>query len=380
MLINLREATFVEGVDKDFITEITHYLYLYQSQNSTNSTSQNQHLQQNEFHGSYFTGKSLASKLQPVFFAAGCIANIIIIIYFLTRYVGKQSRKTTPIPLATSRDHTTIKIVTRRRKMSSYHFLLILLAIADLFCCMILLVASYQHMWQSNKWYCRLGSLIMESCSLFSICSLVLLFYEKYRGIVYHRQEPLRKRKYLLMSIACFLFSWAVYIPEIFEVRLQDKACVLRKSYIKTEFFALFSWYRFIDTLLPTALMSIFRWRISIYIHNVTNNLSGNGGTLRRRTPSDINRRAALRTINWLFGFYTLLIVPWRIVYTVSEYYVYFNNDFVQKHNKIIDLGKCVLILLLFMNNVVNIFVYLVLIPNFRRFVKKIFSCGMVRK
>ena len=377
--------SFVKDLHTSLMSKTTQHL-LHLSKNTTTTTTstttttttfQNQQNHQDKPHGWYCTGKSLASKAQTVFYTAGCIANIIILIYFMTRYGRKQTRKI--IPTVTFYDHTKIRITIRRRKMSSYHFLLILLAIADLICCAILLVASYQYLWQSNDWYCPLGSLIMESCSMFSICSLVLLFYERYRGIVYQRQEPLKKRTYLLASFVCFLFSWGAFIPEIFEVELHDgRSCVLKKSYTKDEFFAVFSWYRFIDAVLPTVLMFWFRLKISKHIHNVTNNLYG--GANRRKTLSDVNRRAALRTINWLFGFYTLLIVPWRIVYTVSEYFLYFHEDFVQKYDRVFEIGKAIIILLLFMNNVVNIFVYLVLIPDFRRFLKKTFSCGILSK
>ena len=367
MFINL--SNIVESVDAGFVSKSTQKAHF--SRNTT--TTKIKQVRQDKPHGWN------SSMELTVIFTAGCIANIIILIYFMTRYGRKQTRKI--IPTVTFYDHTKIRITIRRRKMSSYHFLLILLAIADLICCAILLVASYQYLWHSNDWYCPLGSLIMESCSMFSICSLVLLFYERYRGIVYQRQEPLKKRTYLLASFVCFLFSWGAFIPEIFEVELHDgRSCVLKKSYTKDEFFAVFSWYRFIDAVLPTVLMFWFRLKISKHIHNVTNNLSVSGGTIRRRTASDINRRAALRTINWLFGFYTLLIVPWRIVYTVSEYFLYFHEDFVQKYDRVFEIGKAIVLLLFFLNNVVNIFVYLVLIPDFRRFLKKTFSCGILSK
>ena len=377
MAVHANQITFiypsndssVEDEETKFKMKTTQYLHL--SQNATTITT-SLHNQQEKFNELYFLVCTLLT--------TGCVANIIIITYFLSKYVGKQSRKATSIPLATSSDHTTIKIVTRRRKMSSYHFLLILLAIADLFCCVILLTINFLHMWRSTNWYCRLISLIEESCFMFPVCLLVLTFYERYQGIVYHRYKQLRKRTYLLMSVACFLLSWAVFIPKIFGVELQeDQGCVLRESYTKIEFFTLYSWYRFIDAVLPTALVFNFRWRISKHIHNVTNSLSGFDGT-RRRTPSNINRKAGLRTINWLFFVYTLLIVPWRIVGTVMLYFKYFHKDFVQKHKNVFYFGKTIVILLLFMNNVVNIFVYLVLIPNFRRFVKKIFSCGILSK
>ena len=358
MLLTPINRSFVEGLNSS-----TQQLQLPVTQNTTAPD-------QNKPHGWFCFGKSLASKVQIIFFTAGCIANIIIIVYFVIRH-GK--RKASPaIPTTAS---------TRRKPMSSYHFLLVLLAIADLFACGILLLTSYQYLWSSSNWYCRLGSMVLEASSTFSIWSLVLLFYERYHGIV-HRFNKMRKRTYLLISLLSFVLSWVAFLPEIFEVNLQsDGACVVIMSYTKLEFYALFFYYRALDTVMPTASMFYFRWRISRYISNVTNNVSD---ALPRTTSHTAqirrlqNSRTALRTINWLFGFYTLLIAPWRIVYSVAMYTMYFNNAFMEHYEKLLTLIYAVIYLLYFMNNVVNILVYAVLIPDFRKFLRKIFTCGIV--
>ena len=319
-------------------------------------------------------------KIQTTFFTVGVFANILIIVYFSTRH-GKRRAS-----INMTRNSEVIKVVIRRKNMTSYNFLLVILAIADLLACCSLLVSHYQqYMWHSSSWYCRFSSLVLEAVSTFSIWSLVLLFYQRYRGIVNH-VDKLRKRTYMGISFLLFVCSFLVFAPEIFEVDLaEDNKCVLKTSYNKIEFYTLFFYYRVLDTFLPTALMFFFRLKTSRYVRHVSRNIrsigaGGSGGLptnlLRRR----LNTRTAIRTINWLFGFYTLTIVPWRLAYTVTMYLTYFHAEFMAIHEQTMDLFNGLVYFMGFSNNFVNIFVYAILIADIRRFLKRVFTCGLYSK
>ena len=134
-------------------------------------------------------GTSFTGKIQNSAVSIGILGNILIIAYFLHR--------------------------NRRNigKMSSYHFLMILLAIFDSVTCWGLALSKYQQNWEMSALSCQLGASALEVMSLASIWALVLIFYERYRGILYPFGKRLNKKRYLALNILNAAVSWKIYQP-----------------------------------------------------------------------------------------------------------------------------------------------------------------------
>lgn len=288
--------------------------------------------------------EDIGTRIQLTVYYIGIIGNLIIIMYFI--YASRKNLF----------------------KMSAYHFLLILLAFMDFYMCLVLLMSKYQHYWHSQMTvsYCRFGSAILEVSSLVSIWALVLLFYERYKGIVYPFKRKLNKKKYFGLTVLYTALSWVLYIPEFFEVKVdQFDRCVFKKSYSKIEFHCLLIYYRFFDTILPATLMFYFRRKISKYVTRISTTIRNSSDDSSNQNSRRNRNNIALRTLTHLLGFYTFLIVPWKVLYNIALYLIYFEEELVIKHNLLI-LQSATFIFAL--NNIINVFVYLYLIKDFRQF------------
>eukprot|EP00111_Clytia_hemisphaerica_P004847 TCONS_00013932-protein len=295
--------------------------------------------------------EDISTKVQLTIYYIGIIGNIVIMIYFVC--------------------------VSRKNifKMSAYHFLLVLLAFEDFNMCLWLLLSKYQYNWSMTVLYCRFGSAILEVSSLAAIWALVLLFYERYKGIVYPFKRKLNKKKYFGLTLLYTILSWMLYIPEYFEVKVDKfERCVLKKSYTKIEFHCLLIYYRLFDTILPTALMFYFQRKISNYVKRISMTIRTTDNSRNHQNSRQNRNNIALKTLTHLLGFYTFLIVPWKILYNVALYLIYFEEELVIKHNlQILQSATCVFAL----NNIINVFVYLYLIKDFRKFLVSIVNCNL---
>ena len=267
----------------------------------------------------------------------GMIGNILIIVYFWkinNEHVGR---------------------------MSTYHFLIILLAITDLIVIAVTGISSVatdgktitdQVHIQLILWAMRSGS-ASASCWM-----LVLLSYERYRSIVHPFKRRLKK-KYAFYFGICV---WCACISAQLSTFL-----VYEKNRNR---FPIFLVAVCMDCFLPSIALLFFYWRISTYLSK--NDLSSNTNQVTSSDDETKSRRntnrSANKTIRNLAILYVCLVWPSRIlgfaVLLIAEYGIVFYCQ-----NQLF-FGVLVEILCIFtlVNNAVNVFVYAIMIDGFKSF------------
>jgi 7 transmembrane receptor (rhodopsin family). len=273
-------------------------------------------------------------KIRLLYFI-GVIGNALIIVYFLKTNKKSLSR------------------------MSSYHFLIVKLALADLLVCTLFSLENWSRRFPSqyhDTLFVIKGTSISVSCWL-----LVFLSFERYRNIVHRFKQEITKRQFTLVTILTTLFFLASYV-----------SYVLRKDNLLAveTFLYTLSGYVLMDNMLPITFMCYFYRRISKTLLSapvvVTTDIANSQRHLQ-------NKKAAQRTLKLLILIYVVCVLPGRLAITL--FYI------LHQYMGVISLRTTDLLnnavkFLVCMNNVVNVFVYTKMIVDFRRFVINVFTCG----
>ena len=294
----------------------------------------------------------------------------------------------------------------RIKHMSSYHFLIILLAVIDLvavtydaFTSILLKSSSIEiDVFAYSVIFGIRSSLFTASCWL-----LVLLSYERYRTIVHPFREKIRKRFIGVVCISGWLFCIVGYVLMYKKTTLTTNITIGGGTYFVMLLPSIIM--LLLDCLAPSLCLLYFYKRIENYMKktiarltysnsnsdNNDNNLSVNGnnstmnisinnisniGNSVVRNGQKTKDQGAVNTLRNLIIVYVFLVWPGRVVYiiihtlTVFYYLLYIENfSFL---NLMLEAFEIWIVL----NNLANVFVYLVLIQKFREFLWEIVSCN----
>ena len=299
----------------------------------------------------------------PVIFGVASLWNILIIFYF-------------------------VKINLRNlRKMSSYHFLIINLAVADL--CVTLGVSilypfNVKPLWELGTFGCVfLRHFLSTVCPMISCWLLVLISFARFRSIVYPLRARINKKKY---GLAC-LSVWVIVSLLNLYIFMNREVKVLRSgvfsiclgsgehAHAMIQYFVTYV----LDSFLPFAIMLFLYYQMKKRM-----NTEENENAFALNEQSRQRNRRALRTIRGLILLFTVTVIPVRICYVltwVSYFYATNNSLFPFRLTSALVLIFTWLILFVYlMNNALNIFVYAKMIPPFRRFLLTTFTFGMYGK
>ena len=295
----------------------------------------------------------------PVIFGIGSFWNLLIIIYFMNIHSKNL------------------------RKMSSYHFLIVSLAVADLCTSVIVsIIFPFNHTpsWEPGIFGCILVGFSYAVCPLVSCWLLVIISFARFRSIVYPLRARINKKRYALACLSIWSIASLVNTYILMNGELskdggsgdlycdslnQDGGTVIQ-----------FSINYFLASFLPSAIMLILYHRIKKKIKTEENENS-----FAMTDQSRQRNRRAMRTIRGLIWLFTLTVIPVR-VYDILLLAVYPN---VPKSDDNLFTTIEVLRIILsplrdfitFLNNILNIFIYAKMIPDFRRFLTTIFTFGM---
>ena len=297
---------------------------------------------------------SISKRIVPAFSVFGAIGNVLIMVYFLKLNSGKL------------------------KDMSSYHFLIIELAVIDFVVSIgtpFYIYIFYNNEWVLGEFACTVGyPFMMSICPLISCWLLVLLSYDRYRSITQPFKVRISKRIYFLASIVLFMLAFLPFIPFIQKtVVYKDDAnrlqCLDGMHAFKGIHYVFYSMvFCSTDCFLPASLLYFFYrniWR-----------------KLRDETPTAANmeleerNRVALHTLRNLIFVYVLTVFPGRLVVTSFHIYENFMTVDVSAMHVFHELFS----LLSLLNNIVNIFVYTVIIKDFRLYLWKIFTFSIIRR
>ena len=287
----------------------------------------------------------------PVYFGFGVLGNLLIIIFFLQMYAKKLS------------------------KMSSYHFMIVNIAVADLFVCSYFAkIRDISSESSSRRFECVFFSPFRNSvCPAASVWLLTLLSYARYRLVVKPFQPKMTKKKCTLFVIACWIVSFCTSLILFVNVRYSDdsKSCysalTLKQWKINNTTIFVF------ESLITLFLMLYFYCKIK-------KKLLENDLRLPRQSSSQKRNRTALKTIKYLLIIYATTTCFGRLLYGFAIFIKLIIDEESlfgkRKMNVYLWLFEDAIALLGLSNNVVNIFVYIKMIPDFRRFLLTIFSFG----
>ncbi|XP_066936073.1 urotensin-2 receptor-like [Clytia hemisphaerica] len=316
---------------------------------TTNSSVQVNHEERNTIF--------LSTKILPAVLCFGTIGNFLIIIYFI-----KINRK-------------------KLAKMSAYHFLIINLAIADFLTCLgMVFVTFYLGVpeWKLGKFGCSfMLGFSGSACPYASCWILVLLSYARYRSIVKPLIPRITKIKCsiicLIIWTLCLVGSLDSFLKRDITVKHGHKKCTSEVGLTRR---ILFSSIRFtLDSAIPVMFLLYFYIRIKTTMsrEDRSNSLAANDSTRQRN-------QNALKTIMSLVIIYVICVCPGRLLYLTREVLLATldeNSDVYKGIQNTSGWNSILRLILLYLNNVVNIFVYLKLIMGFRNF---LFTFGRWRR
>ena len=284
---------------------------------------------------------------------AGLLGNIIIIVYFIK--INK----------------------IRIKRMSTYHFLIILLAITDLAAiisgCIYSIVFNKSTINNDQETWGWLAE-IKESFVTTSCWMLPLLYYDRYRSIVHPFDRRMKKKVAFYFWICILVVRILIYVVSIFVLGRNDE---LSQDYFKEEILVSVV-VVCIDCVLPFIALIFSYWKISRYLakNNINKTTSATASTSSQIQSRRDTNKIASKTIRNLVILNVCLVWPGRIL--VLALFSYFLGDFtfLLERYLLFTVLKEIAYVLILLNNVVNVFVYAVMIKDFRSFLWRLVPCG----
>jgi len=284
-------------------------------------------------------------------FTAGVTGNTLIIVYFLSRW-------------------------KHLNKMSCYHLFIIQLAFTDIFVCISLPLSKiydsfYGEMRNMNKVTCLwLSTIPYHVATTTSGWLLVGLSFDRYRKIIHPFKWQLNKKMVLLFTTLLWGVSYCVSLPFTLTLRYDtnSKRCLAKTLF--TMIYHLGIQSVTIECLLPILSMSVLYRKSSrkLLLQSV------DAQQLNRENYEHFKqRKKAVKTIKWLIVFFTLTVLPGRIVHIVRlmllfKYKESVNQEIVSPILYFMDKYT-------YVNNMINVFVYCKINRNFRQYLRKKFIC-----
>ena len=284
----------------------------------------------------------------------GAFGNLLIIAYFLK-----------------------INFAIKLTKMSLYHFLIIQLAIVDLITSVITSITIsefYKPAWRMGSFMCTFGSKFLISILPYISCwILVLISYERYRSITQPFAIRGTKCKYSIIIFLIVAICCLAFIPLMARTKFKKDAhnnnprCLEgTKIFSATDYIIYELFRRIFDCFLPATLMYLFFRRIQNWMNKDVNHLPLTEESKKRNS-------LALKTLRNLIIVYICCVFPGRLVVTGLNAEDNFRTD---RRRIYFSLVHELFSLVCLLNNVVNVFVYAVMIKDFRRFLLTVITLG----
>ena len=297
----------------------------------------------------------------PVIFGIGSFWNLLIIIYFVK--INLKSLK----------------------KTSSYHFLIIKLAVVDL--CTSVGVSITFHFnakptWELGTFGCILMKNFVDGvCPMVSCWLLVLISFARFRSVLYPLRERINKKKYSLVCLFIWILAFLLNVyafMTINEMEIQGATrCYSDAPYEKMITFMFLKY--FLDSFIPFAIMLVLYYKMKKRL-----NAEENENSFALNNQSRQRNRRALRIIRGLLFLFAITMILGRVLMILSWALAFFESNYFPLfwtfHYVFIQMLSPLLSLNFFMNNILNIFIYAKMIPGFRSFLLTVVTFGMYGK
>ena len=305
-----------------------------------------------------FLGMNISFIMVPL----GVLGNLLIIIYFIKINCVNNSKNLS--------------------KMSVYHYLIIQLAVFDLITSVATSTAIMEFhgpTWRAGHLVCTIviplaiGLLPFVSCWI-----LVLISFERYRSITQPFAQKGTKMKYSLILVFTIVFGIAILVPLMMKAKLITTSNLEdpddsqlhcgdgMRNFDAIDYVIYGGFLRILDCFIPASLMYSFYRRIRVWINSEVSHLPLTEESKKR---NDV----ALRTLRNLIIVYIVTVFPGRLVVSVLHLDDNFRDNVTTRYFNFVHQLFSLISLL---NNVVNVFVYAVIIKDFRRFLLTLFTFG----
>jgi len=288
----------------------------------------------------------------------GVIGNTLIIVYFLIINLKKLER------------------------MSPYHFLITYLAVVDVFVSIGVPISYFnKEYWSSNEFLCKYSNTFLGmTLPTSSNWILVVISYERYRKMVSPFKAPIRKKILFVVLVALLVTCTGCYIPLMKIHLFTNNECLSYANILnsKTTITAYFVGSLFYDCLIPSILMVWFYFKISVNVKQFhdTNKTSDQNHELQNHT----RKKVALKTLRTLIIMYILFVFPGRF-FSASVILIMVKAPlFYSQHYIALVKAYNLMEISVYLNNMGNIFIYAWLIVGFRRFLKRVFTVGLLER
>ena len=205
---------------------------------------------------------------------------------------------------------------------------------------------------------------------------MVILSYERYRTIVHPFKARLTKSKYFaaICIVTCLVVS--LYLDSILRNKVivgeKGKSCIEISSYYSnTENILYVVSERLLDCVFPVMVMYYFYNRIKVNLFNNSQNTGASSGTRTLSNAKSHKRKVdALKTLKYLLIIYVVCVFPGRLFATIA-YILSILSSIFHSYLKVLDPVYYFLLFACSLNNMVNVFVFLWMMPNFRQFARR---------
>jgi len=257
------------------------------------------------------------------------------------------------------------------QKMSCYHFLIIQLGFADLLASVFAPLFMFKDLWIFGRFTCKFFFAIPTKVAPTASCwILVLLSYERYKSLAKPFDRKFRKRNLALVCLVIWLsFYWLHYF-EVFDVNNSGECAGYSPLAPESEEVLLYTGILpilFMDCFIPSALMLVFYRKLSKYLRRPHQAIQANTLQVRRKIM-------ALQTLKRLQVLYVISVFTARFSMTVLSGVNIFLSDYVSVNvDFAIHVSMTCFDSLLYANNVLNFFIYVHIMKDFRKFAIKLF-------
>ena len=244
------------------------------------------------------------------------------------------------------------------RKMSTYHFLLLHLALIDLLVC-VCKTPSYLEDGLKLIPISDFGIYITHISGSFHLQSMFGLFYVsflRYQSIVHPFQVKWSKRRYFFIILATLILSLAGTIPDVLSYALD---------------FSFGYYFILADATISFVFLVIL---ISLYFKM--------SKALRESQESRSKERNknALKTLRILLILFAVTMVFSKIIFLCLRFLIPDDVEMTDEGITILYILEVLMVRIVYVNNIANFFVYLRMMPEFRRFMRNIMCCYYFRQ
>uniref|UniRef100_A0A7M6DQU5 G-protein coupled receptors family 1 profile domain-containing protein n=2 Tax=Clytia hemisphaerica TaxID=252671 RepID=A0A7M6DQU5_9CNID len=166
----------------------------------------------------------------------------------------------------------------RQRRISSYHFIILQIALADLIYACLLSFEVEKHLnnfvWVHSLAACRIVYPLSAMSAGVPILLMLLLAIERYLGVINALTHKLRTRSILLVGIFIWVFSFIVILPILFSLKIHDQfgACTEEMDPLLDKVVTIF--YLVVFMLIPLLLSTLFHCHIYHFVRRHTKKMS----------------------------------------------------------------------------------------------------------